>query len=91
MFFTSACNVSFLFNTILFVELINTAASLCRFLLACVERMALGADFHVNALVCGTCDKCVSAVAGYSCLMILRMDSFAHDFHLSILKYYYSL
>ena len=58
MFFTSACNVSFLFNTILFVELINTAASY----------------------------KCIPAVAGHCCLMVLWMDSFAHDFHLSILK-----
>ena len=86
MFFTSACNVSFLFNTILFVELINTAASLCRFLLACVERMALGADFHVDTLVRRTCYKCVPAVAGHCCLMVLWMDSFAHDFHLSISK-----
>ena len=72
MFFTSACNVSFLFNTILFVELINTAAS--------------GADFHVDTLVRRTCYKCVPAVAGHCCLMVLWMDSFAHDFHLSILK-----
>ena len=78
--------MSFLFDTVFFVELVNTAAGLCRFLLSCVERMALGADFHVNALVCGTCDKCVSAVAGYSCLIVFGMYSFAHDLHLSILK-----
>ena len=84
---TSACNISVLFDTIFLIELVNTSACLSCFLLSCVERMALGADFYMDALVCRTCHKCVAAVAGYGCLMVLRMDSFSHDFHLSISKY----
>ena len=74
----------FLFDTILLVELVNTSASLSSFLLTCIEWMAFGADFYVDALVCRTCYKCVTAVASYSCLMVLWMDTFSHDFHLSI-------
>ena len=44
MLSTSACCVCFLFNTVFLVELINTATCLSRFLLSCIERMALGAD-----------------------------------------------
>ena len=29
------------------------------------------------------CDKFVAAVAGNLCLIVLWMDSFSHDFHLS--------
>ena len=84
--FTSACRLFFLFDTIFFVELINTSARLCRFLLSCVERMAFGTDFHMDTLVGRACNECVPAVASHSCLMVLRMDSFSHVFHLSIFK-----
>ena len=47
--------------------------------------MALGADFYVDFFLSRTCYECVSTVAGYSCLMVYRMDSFLHDFHLVIL------
>ena len=77
-----AVSVSYVF----LVELINTATCLSRFLLSCIERMALGADLNVDILLSRTCHKCISTVAGYCSLMILRMDSFAHDIHLSILK-----
>ena len=73
----------FLFDTIFFVELINTSASLRRLLLACVERMAFGTDFHMDALVGRACNECVPAVASHSCLMVLRMDSFSHLSHLA--------
>ena len=46
MLSTSACCVCFLFNTVFLVELINTATCLSRFLLSCIERMALGADLE---------------------------------------------
>ena len=44
--------VCFLFNTVFLVELVNTATCLSRFLLSCIERMALGADLNVDALLC---------------------------------------
>ena len=44
--------------------------------------MALGADFYVDIFLCRTCYKCVATVAGNGCLIIIRMDSFLHDFHL---------
>ena len=50
----------------------------------CVEWMALGAYFHVKFRFGRTCYECVSAVAGYCCLVISRMDSFFHDFTSSI-------
>ena len=71
-------------QTIFSVKLINTSACLSSLLLSCVERMAFGTDFYVDILLCGSCYKCVSAVAGYSCLIVIRMDSFSHDFHLSV-------
>lgn len=84
--FTSACCLFFLFDAILFVELINTAARLCRFLLACVKWMTLGTDFYMDTLVRRACYECIPTVACHSRLMVLRMDSFSHVFHLSILK-----
>ena len=69
-------------DAVLAVELINTSAGSCSLLLSCVERMAFGADFYMDVLFCRTCCKCVSAVTGYSCLMVVWMDSFSHDFHL---------
>ena len=44
--------------------------------------MALGADLDVDLLLCGTCNKGISAVAGYGCLVIIGMDSVLHDIHL---------
>ena len=40
--------------------------------------------FNMDVLFSRTCYESVSAVAGYSCLIVVRMDSFSHDFHLSI-------
>ena len=64
--------------TVLLVELIYTTTSLGSFLLAGVERMALGADFYVDLRLGRTGHKSVSAVAGYGCLIVLRMYSFSH-------------
>ena len=85
---TSAFNLFFLFNAVFLVEFINTSTSLSSFLLSCVEWMALGADFYVDVLLCRSCYKCVSTVTSYSSLIIIWMDTFAHDFHLSIFIYY---
>ena len=65
-------------DAVLAVELINTSASLSRFLLAGIERMALGANFNVDLRLCGACHECVAAVACYSCLIVIRMDSLFH-------------
>ena len=46
--------------------------------------MAFGTDFYVDIFLCRSCYECVSTVAGYSCLIVVRMDSFTHDFHLSM-------
>lgn len=72
----------FLFHAVFLVELLNTSTSCCSFLLSCIERMAFGADFYMDIFFCRSCYKCISTVAGYSCLMICRMDSFFHFLHL---------
>ena len=72
----------FLVHTILLVELLNTSTSLVSFLLSSIEWMALRANFYVDFWLCRSCNKCVSTVACNSCLIIIWMDSFSHDFHL---------
>lgn len=72
-------------DAVLAVELINTSAGSCSLLLSCVERMALGANLHVDVLLCRTCYELVAAVADNLCLIISWMDSFLHDFHLFFL------
>ena len=42
--------------------------------------MALGTNFDVDLLGSGAGHEGVAAVAGYSCLEILGMDSLSHDF-----------
>ena len=42
--------------------------------------MALGTDFDVDLLRSGAGHEGVAAVAGYSCLEILGMDSLSHGF-----------
>lgn len=70
-------------QTILPIELINTPACLGSLLLAGIERVALGTDLNVNILLRRTCDKGISTVARYRCLIIIRMDSFSHLSHLA--------
>ncbi len=52
------------------------------FLLTGVERMALRANLYVDFFLGGTGNELVAAVAGNLSLIISRMDSFSHDFHL---------
>ena len=80
-----------LFDTIFLVELINTATSLSCFLLSCVERMTFRADFYVDFFACRTCYECIPTVASYSCLIVIWMDSFFHDFHLFLFYSFYAL
>ncbi len=70
-------------DAIFTIELVNTSAGCCCLLLSCIERVAFGTDLYVNIFFGRTCYKSVAAVAGYSCLIIVRMDSFFHIFHLS--------
>ena len=37
----------------------------------------------MDVLLGRACNECVSAVAGYSSLVVVRMDSFSHVIHLS--------
>ena len=71
-------NFLFACHTILAVELIDTSASLCCLLLASVERMALGANFNVKFGLGRAGYECVATVTGYSCLVVVRMDSCFH-------------
>ena len=71
-------------HSIFLIELINTSAGSSSFLLAGVEWMAFWTDFYVDIFLCWTGYKCVAAVAGNGCLIVLWMDSFSHDFHLFI-------
>ena len=79
---------SFSLHTVSFLELIDTSTGIHQLLFAGKERMAFGANLNVDIGFGRTCYESVSAVAGYSCLIVVRMDSFAHDFHLSIFLYF---
>ena len=68
---------------VLLIELINTSLSSGGLLCSSVERMALGANFDVDFRRCGTGHESVAAVAGYSCLIILGMNSLSHFFLLT--------
>ena len=65
---------------VLLIELINTSLGSGSLLCACVERMALGADFDVDLRLCGTGNECVAAVACHSSLIILGLNRSFHDF-----------
>ena len=73
----------FCFETVLFVELLDTSASLVSLLLSSIEWMALRANFDVDVLLGRTGSKCVATVTCNGCLIVIRMDSLTHDFHLS--------
>ena len=58
------------------VEALDTSAGIHQLLLACEERVALGADFNLNVLLCGHDLDHVAAVAGDCGLFALRMQTF---------------
>ena len=66
-------------NAVFLVELVDPALCLRLLLLACVERMALGADLDVKAFLRGACNEGIAAVAGNGCLIVGRMNSLSHD------------
>ncbi len=67
------------------LELINTSACINELLLACIERVAVGADIYSQVALCGKSLECVAACALNCDELRLRMNSFFHvTFHLSI-------
>ena len=70
-------------NPIFTIELINTSAGCSGLLLAGVERMALGTNFHMDILFRGARYEFIATVAYYFCLVIIWMDSLFHVFHLT--------
>ena len=46
--------------------------------------MALGANFHVDILLGRTRYERIAAVTGHGRLIIIRMDAFSHDSHLTV-------
>jgi hypothetical protein len=61
------------------LESVNTSAGIYKLLLAGVERMALGANFHLDILLCRLCFDYIAAVAGNSCFVQCRMDVLFHS------------
>lgn len=78
-------NSAELLNVETLLESVNTSACINKLLLACVERMALRADFNLNILLCGASIDHIAASAGNSGIIILRMDTFFH-FYTSFLN-----
>ena len=68
-----------LLDAVLLVELVNAAAGVDQLLLAGVEGVALGADFHGDVLLggAGLDDSAASALDGG--LLVIGMDSFLHS------------
>ena len=68
-----------LLDAVLLVELVNAAAGVNQLLLAGVEGVALGADFHGDVLLggAGLDDSAASALDGG--LLVIGMDSFLHS------------
>lgn len=78
-----------LFNAIFFLEFIYLAAGLNHKAFAAgVEGMAFGANFHLDLAGSRAGHKFVAAGASYLDLVVLRMDTFLHSFHLFLLKPY---
>ena len=76
------CGFSFLLHAKTLVEAINTSTGVNQLLLAGIERVALGADFHTNVLLGRTGGKDIAAGAADGGLFVLGMDTFLHFVHL---------
>ena len=60
------------------LEAVHTSAAVNQLLLAGVEGVTLGADFHLDILLGRTCLNHITAGASNSSLLIIGMDSFLH-------------
>ena len=75
------------FTSVLLIEIealfesVNTSAGVYKLLLTGKERVALRADFNLDALLCGTGFNLVAASAFDDSLFVFRMDSFLHCRH----------
>lgn len=76
----------FLRKVIFLIVHLNTAAGTCSLLLSCIERMALRTNFYVDIFLSRACYESISAVAGNSCIIIIRMYSVLHLFHLFLIS-----
>ena len=70
--------VLLLLETVLVLELLNTAASVSKLLLACKERVAFRADVYSHLCLIGESHECISTCASNFTFLITRMDSFLH-------------
>ena len=70
-------------QTVLLVELINAAAGIDELLLAGIERVALGADLNGDVLLGGSGLDDFAAGAANGGALIVGMDAFLHDIHLT--------
>ena len=64
------------------VEAVHTSAGINQLLLARVERMALGANFHVDLGLGGAGLDHVAACAGDGAVNVVGMDTLFHSIHL---------
>ena len=74
--------IAFLLQVETLVEAINTSTGVNQLLLAGIERVALGADFHTDVLLGRTGSKGVTTGATDGGLFVLGMDAFSHIVHL---------
>ena len=78
--------LKFLLQIETLVETVNTSTGVNQLLLAGIERVALGADFHADVLLSGTGSKGVATGAADGSLFVVRMDAFSHVVHLFLLS-----
>ena len=78
--------VKFLLQAEALVETINTSTGVNQLLLAGIEGVALGADFHFDVLLGRTGSKGVTAGAANGSLFVVGMDAFSHVVHLVLLS-----
>ncbi len=71
-----------LLNAKLLVELINASAGVNQLLFACIKRVTLRADFHLNVLLRATRLNNFTASALNRRLLVVWMDTFLHYVHL---------
>lgn len=72
-------STSLCIKSILTIELINSTTGRYSFLLTCVERMTLRTYFYVYLFLGRTCNKLITAVTNYLCLIISRMNIASHS------------
>ena len=68
------------------VETVNTSTGVNQLLLAGIERVALGANFHADVLLGRTGSKGITTGAADGGLLVVRMDAFSHVVHLFLVR-----